>query len=57
MGPGIISFMFAIGSATWLYTKLQKYSGNNTKQSAIAAGAAFLAIFVVFYLFVSIIVK
>jgi len=41
--------MFTAGAATWIYTKFQRYSGNNTQQSAIAAGVAGLFIFIVFF--------
>jgi hypothetical protein len=44
-----VSLMFAAGSGTWIYTKFQKYSGNNTQQSAIASVIAALFIFIVFF--------
>jgi hypothetical protein len=49
MTPFVVSLMFAAGSSTWIYTKFQRYSGNNTQQSAMAAGVAGLFILVVFY--------
>jgi hypothetical protein len=49
MSPFLVSFMFTAGAATWIYTKFQRYSGNNTKQSAMAAAAAGIFIFIVFY--------
>ena len=45
----MVSFFFTAGAATWIYTKFQRYSGNNTKQSAMAAGVAAVFIFIVFY--------
>lgn len=55
MGPGLISFLFAIGAATWLYTKFQKYSGNNTKAAAIATAVSGLVIFGVMFSILSLI--
>jgi len=45
-----ISMFFTIGSGTWIYTKLQKYSGNNTRQSIIGTIFIGLIIFVVLFL-------
>lgn len=53
----MVSLFFAAGSATWIYTKFQRYSGNNTQQSAIAAGVAGLFIMIVFYFIFSTITK
>jgi hypothetical protein len=56
MSAGVVSFLLAIGSSTWIYAKFQRSSGNNTKQSVIAAGICFILIFIVFfYIFNSII--
>ena len=49
MNAFLVSFFFTAGTTVWLYTKLQKYSGNNTKQSLIAAGFVGLIILFVFY--------
>jgi hypothetical protein len=49
MGAGLISFLFSIGAATWIYTKFQRYSGNNTQQSVFAAGISGLVIFIIFF--------
>jgi hypothetical protein len=57
MTPFVVTLMFTAGAATWIYTKLQKYSGNNTQQSAIATGVAALFIFIVFYFIASSFVK
>lgn len=48
MGKGVISLMFAVGACTWIYTKLQRSSGNNTQRSLVAVAIAGLLIFVVF---------
>jgi phosphate starvation-inducible membrane PsiE len=57
MGPGVISFLFAIGSTTWIYTKFQKYSGNNTKAAIIASIISGLVIFFIFFSILSLIFK
>ena len=49
MSPFLVAIFFTAGASTWIYTKFQRYSGNNTKQSAMAAGIAGLFIFIVFY--------
>lgn len=49
MGPGLVSLFFTVGASAWIYTKLQRYSGNNTQQSAVATGVCAVFIFVVFY--------
>jgi len=50
MTPFVVSLMFSAGAATWIYTKFQKYSGNNTRQSVIATTVAGVFIFIMFYL-------
>jgi hypothetical protein len=57
MGPFLVSFLFTAGAATWIYTKFQRYSGNNTQQSVIAAGVAAVFIFIVFYFITNSILK
>jgi hypothetical protein len=57
MGPGLISFMFAAGASTWLYTKFMRYSGNNTKQAVIATAVAGAVIFFIFFSVLSLILK
>jgi hypothetical protein len=49
MSPLLVTIFFTAGVCTWIYTKLQKYSGNNTQQSAIATAAAGIFMFIVFY--------
>lgn len=49
MNAFLVSIFFTAGATTWIYTKLQKYSGNNTRQSAIAAGFLGLIILFIFY--------
>ncbi|MBX4201777.1 hypothetical protein KW803_02700 [Candidatus Saccharibacteria bacterium] len=57
MSPLLVSLFFSVGAATWIYVKFQHSSGNNTKQSAMAAGVAGLFIFVVFYFVTASILK
>jgi uncharacterized protein HemY len=57
MGPGVISLLFTLGASTWVYTKLQRYSGNNTKQSLIAVVVIALIIFFVMFSILSLIIK
>lgn len=46
MGPGIISALFAVGAATWVYVQLARANGNATPQSNfIATGVVGLVIF------------
>lgn len=45
--------MFTAGASTWIYTKLQKLSGNNTQQSVIATAVSAVFIFIMFYLITS----
>ena len=49
MSALLVSLFFSAGATTWIYVKLQKYSGNNTQQSVIAAGFIGLIILFVFY--------
>jgi len=57
MSPFVVSLMFSAGVTTWIYTKFQRTSGNNTRQSAYAAGAAGLVIFIVFFYITNSILK
>jgi hypothetical protein len=57
MGPFVVSLMFSAGAAAWIYTKFQRSSGNNTRQSAYAAGVAGLVIFIIFYFITNSILK
>jgi hypothetical protein len=57
MSPVLVSLMFTAGASTWIYTKFQRYSGNNTRQSAIATGISALIIFIVFLFIFNSIIK
>lgn len=43
----LTSFFIAVGVAAFLYAKLQKYNGGNTKASLTAAGIVFAILLVV----------
>lgn len=45
MSYGVIAFLVAIGAATWIYTKLMRYTGGNTKSAVIAAAVSGVLIF------------
>jgi len=45
MSKWLVALMFTVGACTWIYTKLQRSSGNNTKQTAIAVGVIGLVVF------------
>ncbi|HET9850396.1 MAG TPA: hypothetical protein VFP35_02095 [Candidatus Saccharimonadales bacterium] len=50
MGPAVVSFLFAIGSGSWIYTKFQRRGGaSNTRQSVQAAGICALLIFIIVF--------
>jgi cbb3-type cytochrome oxidase subunit 3 len=49
LGPFLISLFFTAGTCTWIYTKLQRKSGNNTEQSLIAVGVIAMLMFLVLY--------
>jgi hypothetical protein len=52
MSDALVSLMFTVGACTWIYTKLQRSSGNNTKQTLIAVGAIAVVMFgITFYIF------
>ncbi|MEK7561869.1 MAG: hypothetical protein AAB541_03335 [Patescibacteria group bacterium] len=57
MGKGLISLMFTAGACTWIYTKLQRTSGNNTQRSLTAVAITGVLIFVVFYLVLNMFIK
>ena len=52
-----ISLLFTIGSGAWIYTKLQKYSGNNTKQSLAGVGIIGLIIFIILFLVLGMVIN
>jgi len=57
MSAFLISFLFTAGAVTWIYTKLQRRSGNNTRQSAIACAVVGVVIFVIIFYIASVVSK
>lgn len=57
MSNAVISFLFAAGSGTWIYTKFMRYTGNNTKNAVIGAGISAAIIFSIFYSILSFVSK
>jgi uncharacterized membrane protein len=57
MGPFLISLFFTAGACTWIYTKLQKHSGNNTQQSLIAIGVTAAVMFLILYTVLGLVLK
>jgi hypothetical protein len=57
MSAALVSFFFTAGAAGWLYTKFQKYSGNNAKSAAIATGVSAVVIFFNFFSIFKLIIK
>ena len=49
MPPALVAFLFASGISTWVYTKLMRTTGNNTKSSIIATSVIFIFSFFVFW--------
>lgn len=41
MTPGLISFLFAAGFSTWVYSKVSERTGGNNRDSLIVAAIAF----------------
>ncbi len=41
----MIGFLAAMGAGAWIFTKMQRRSGNNTSNSLVVAGGAGLVIF------------
>jgi hypothetical protein len=49
MGPFLISLFLTAGTCAWLFNQLQRRSGNNTEQSAIATGVVAMIMFLILY--------
>jgi len=47
-GNALIGFLLAVGAAAWVYSKMMRKTGNNTKQAVITAtivgGVVFLVV-------------
>jgi hypothetical protein len=57
MPSWVIAFLFAIGGATWVYSKLMRSTGNNTSSVLVASGIAFLFLFLILWSVLSFFVK
>jgi len=42
-----IAILFGVGASAWIFAKIQRSSGNNTKNSLIAAGASGVIIIII----------
>lgn len=49
MGNGLISLLFAVGLATWIYTKLMRSTGGNQKSAITASAVSGVFVFIVFF--------
>jgi cbb3-type cytochrome oxidase subunit 3 len=49
MGPFLISLFFTAAVCAWIFNQLQRRSGNNSEQSAIATGVVAMIIFLILY--------
>jgi hypothetical protein len=49
MGPFLVSLFITAGACTWVYTQLQRRSGNNTEQSLIIVGVLAMIMFLIIY--------
>jgi len=49
MNAFLISFFLTAGVCTWIFNQLQRRSGNNTEQSAIATGVVAMIMFLILY--------
>ena len=50
MGPLFVAALFAIGAATWVYTKLQQQTGYGNSQNAlIGAGVVGVVLFITMF--------
>jgi hypothetical protein len=49
MGPFLVSLFITAGACAWIFNQLQRRSGNNTEQSAIATGVVGMIMFLILY--------
>ncbi len=50
MSPVLVGLLCGAGFATWVYTKIIRSTGGNTKNALVVAAIAFVAAFVVMIL-------
>ena len=53
MPPAVVSLLFAAGLSTWVYTKVIRSTGGNTKSSLIVGGITFIFSFIGFLMILS----
>lgn len=49
MGYGLIAFLMAIGSGTWVYSKFHRSTGGNTQNALLGAGFVGVIVFVLVF--------
>jgi hypothetical protein len=57
MGPLLVSLFITAGACAWIFNYLQKRSGGNTEQSAVATGVAGMIMFLILYTALGLILK
>jgi hypothetical protein len=50
MPPAVVALLFAAGVSTWIYTKIMRTTGGNTKNSLVASAIIFIFSFIGFWL-------
>lgn len=50
MPPAVVALLFGAGISTWVYTKVMRTTGGNTKSSLIVTAVTFLFSFIGFWL-------
>jgi hypothetical protein len=50
MSNGVIAFLIGLGFAGWMYSKIYRSTGGNTRNALITAGVAGLAVFVIIFI-------
>jgi hypothetical protein len=53
MPPALVAFLFAVGFATWVYSKVQRSTGGNTQNSLVVSGIAAVFGFVILLIILS----
>ena len=55
MGNGVIAFMLAIGVSAWIYAKLMRTTGGNTKNAVTGAAISGVLLFILALIVLSLI--
>lgn len=50
MPPAVVALLFGVGLSTWVYTKVMRTTGGNTKNSLVVVAVTFLFSFIGFWL-------